>query len=78
MGEDLSPAQRRFQILLSSVFTVGVSAFALFMIGVALVQWLDGELSVTGALGLIVLNVAVGYFLGVRPLWNSLSDLGEK
>lgn len=73
MPDDLSPAQRRFQIVLSSIITVAASGFFLFMIGLAVVAWLDGQLKAIEALGIIVLNVALGYFLGVRPLWNQFA-----
>ena len=74
MAEDLSSGQRRIQIVLSSIFTVAVSGFSLFMIGLAVVAWRDGQLKPIEALGLVALNVALGYFLGVRPLWNQFAS----
>ena len=73
MEEDLSPRQRRSQILLSSIFTVAASGFFLFMIGVAFIAWLDGQLKAIEALGIIALNAVLGFFLGLRPLWNQFT-----
>lgn len=45
------------------------------MIGVAFIAWLDGQLKAIEALGIIALNAVLGFFLGLRPLWNQFTPL---
>lgn len=66
----LSPAERRFQIALSTIFCISVSVFGAFLFVAGVIQWVNGEVIPIGGVAIVLLGVIVGYFLGVRPLWN--------
>ena len=72
MSENMSPEQRRVHVILSSLLMVAVSAFFLFLIATAVFQWMTGQITAGRALFLVALNVTLGCFLGVRPLWSLL------
>ncbi len=68
--DDLSPAERRFQIALSTVFCMSVSAFGAFLVVVGIIQWANGEVMPIGGAAMVMFGFIVGYWLGIRPLWN--------
>jgi len=68
--DDLSPAERRFQIALSTIFCVSVAVFGGFLIVAGIIQWMNGEVVPVGGVAIVLLGVIVGYLLGIRPLWN--------
>jgi hypothetical protein len=70
MEPDLSPAERRFQIALSTIFCTSVAVFGVFLVVVGIIQWVDGEVVPIGGVAIVLIGAIVGYFLGIRPLWN--------
>ena len=67
MGQDLTPAERRFQMTLSTIFCVSVSVLGAFLIAVGIIQWASGEVIPIAGIANIVLGGIFGYFIGARP-----------
>lgn len=70
MEPELSRAERLLQIALSTIFCISVSVFGAFLVVVGIIQWVDGEVIPIGGVAIVLMGVVVGYFLGIRPLWN--------
>ncbi len=70
MGDDLSPAEHRVQLALSTFFCFTVTVFGIALVAMGAIQWWEGEVPLAVGAAMAVLGVIFGYFIGVRPLWN--------
>lgn len=54
--DDLSRAEGRFQIALSTIFCTSISAFGAFLVVVGIIQWANGEVIPVGGIAIALLG----------------------
>ena len=73
MDDNLSRTERRFQIPISTIFTVSVTVFGAVLIGTGIVEWANGEIVPHGGIASLAFGAILGCLIGIRPLWNQFA-----